>query len=70
MLTVFELVSYFKSGGRQDVTLLSVVVVKKCDTTISIWVIFDSGDGRWNSVFIALEIDYSVTLLVATTAVA
>jgi len=44
--------------------------VEQRDTAISIWVVLDCGDSRRDSVFVAFEIDYPVTLLMAASPVA
>jgi hypothetical protein len=38
-------------------------------TTISIWVVLNGCDGCWDAVFISLEINYPVTLLMAASPV-
>src|SRR5437660_10860835 len=43
--------------------------MKQCDATGAIWIIFDRSDLRLNAIFIAFEIDYSVTRFISAAAI-
>jgi hypothetical protein len=54
-----------------DVALLTICVVQKCNTCGAVRVVFNVSDLRWDAVFIVTtEINYAVLALVSTTDVA
>src|SRR5439155_26861698 len=68
-LTALHDVADVESGRGEDVALLTVVVVQQRDARVAVRVVLDRRDLCGHAVFVALEIDEAVALLVTATPV-
>jgi len=50
--TVLDLGALFDADRSDDVTLLSISKVKKCDTSRTVWIVFNVRNGGWNSILV------------------
>jgi hypothetical protein len=68
-LTILQLVANFETRWAQDVSLFTIVIVQQRDSSIPVGVILNRGDRRGNAIFVSLEVNDSILLLVTTTTV-
>ncbi len=57
-----------KSNGLKDIALFSVRIMEKRQQRRAVRIIFDGGNPRWDSGFIAPEVDHAVLPLMAAAA--
>ena len=62
--------TYLQSVGSNDIALFTISIVKKCDTSRTVGIILDCLYDCWNTIFLTLEVDETILLLVATADIA
>jgi hypothetical protein len=68
VLSVLNFVPYFEPCGGKYVPFFAVVVVKECDATVAVRVIFDGCNCGGYSIFVPFEVNDAVPLFVTATA--
>ena len=65
--TRYQLITSLHTLRCNNVTTLTVHVLQQGDVRATVWIVFQTLNNSWNAVFVALEIDNTVVLLVTTT---
>ena len=50
---------------RNNIATLAIDVLDQCDVSRAIWIILQTLNNTWHTIFITLEIDYAIALLMA-----
>ena len=68
-LSVLQGLPDLHAFGGKHVALLAIMEVQQENATASVRVVFDRSDLCWDSIFVSLEVDLAILLLVTATAV-